>query len=74
LTTTGKILAICTDEGCTIFVYNTDDGSAIKELYRGTIPRTFNYIKFQLDDTRLLVASESGTIHIFCYGWRRRKK
>jgi autophagy-related protein 18 len=65
LNSTGTVLASATSEGCTIHLYNTSDGSLLKNFTRSTTPSTINFLKFQLDDSRLLVSSEAGTLHIF---------
>ena len=46
-------------------MYNTNDGTKLIDFTRGTLPAEFNYLSFQLEDTRLLVGSKFGTIHIF---------
>ena len=65
LSTYGKILATTTSEGWTIHVYNAENGKKLIDFSRGTLPVEFNYLSFQLDDTRLIVGSRFGTIHIF---------
>ncbi|CAI2374328.1 unnamed protein product [Moneuplotes crassus] len=65
LNSVGSILACATSEGCTVHLYDTKDGTKLRDYTRGSAPSTINFISFQLDDTRLLISSEAGTIHIF---------
>jgi len=65
LSSQGRTLAAATLEGWTIYLYNTSDGTKLKDYTRGSSPSVINFLKFQLDDTRLIVWSEMGTVHIF---------
>jgi WD40 repeat protein len=65
LTESGSALACSTSEGCTIHIYNTEDGTKLKDYSRGSIPAHINLLSFQLNDSRLLVGSDTGTLHIF---------
>ena len=61
----GNILAVTSSEGWTIHIYDTKTGTKLKDFTRGSTPAEFNFLSFQLDDTRLLVGSDTGTIHVF---------
>jgi len=37
----------------------------VKNFTRGSTPAVFNFLAFQLEDSRLVVGANSGTIHIF---------
>ena len=65
LSNNGEILATTSSEGKTVRLFSTSDGSNLSTFTRGSFPANFNFLKFQWDDTRLVVSSDLGTVHIF---------
>jgi len=74
ITDNGEALAVTSSEGCTIHIYNTMNGSKIQDYTRGSVPAHFQFLQFQLNDSRLLVGADTGTLHIFMVGEDIRKQ
>lgn len=65
LSSDGMRLATASERGTLIRIWNTQDGTLVKEFRRGLEVVTITSLTFDLDTTRLAVCSGKGTIHIF---------
>ena len=61
----GSILATASDKGTLIRLFNTEDGTPIQELRRGTDKAEIYSISFDKNSTWIACSSDKGTIHIF---------
>lgn len=68
LSTNGKLIAVASNEGCTIRIFDTKSLTLVREFLRGRSPAIMDYLSFENDDSQLVVSSEKGTIHIFLVG------
>jgi len=61
----GRLVATASDKGTLIRVWNTEDGSMVKELRRGAENAHIWSMCFSEDGSMLAVTSSRGTCHIF---------
>ena len=61
----GTLVAAATTEGKTIHVYNCENCQLLHTLSRGSMATVISFLNFQIDDKKLIVSSENGTVHIF---------
>jgi WD40 repeat protein len=64
----GKFIATASDTGTLIRIYNIENGDMIREVRRGSDPAIINDIKFNRDNSMIVVGSDRGTIHLFNTG------
>ncbi|KAJ1912403.1 Phosphatidylinositol 3,5-bisphosphate-binding protein [Mycoemilia scoparia] len=65
INSTGTRVASASEKGTLIRVFNTVNGTLLHEFRRGVDRADIYNIAFSPDSTRLCVASDKGTIHIF---------
>lgn len=65
LSRSGQFLASASEKGTLIRVWHVPTSKLVNELRRGTDRAAIHSIAFSNDETRLVVSSDKGTIHIF---------
>ena len=68
LSSNGSLLATASEKGTLIRVYNTSDGTLLKELRRGTENAEIYSIAFEPSGKFIACSSDRKTIHIFILG------
>lgn len=58
-------LAMVSENGCTIKIFDINTNKLIREYYRGFRESKIKYISFNNDDTILFVYSDRNTLHIY---------
>jgi WD repeat-containing protein 45 len=61
----GTLFATASQKGTLIRVFDTKDGTKVREFRRGSFNAYIYMISFSDDDSYLICSSVSGTIHIF---------
>ncbi|XP_031620019.1 WD repeat domain phosphoinositide-interacting protein 3 [Contarinia nasturtii] len=61
----GTRLATAGERGTLIRIFDTNDGTKLAELRRGTHHARIYCINFNMESTKICVSSDHGTIHIF---------
>lgn len=70
----GTRLATAGEKGTLIRVFDVSNGNLISELRRGSNPANIYCINFNATSSLLCVASDHGTIHIFCLEEKNKNK
>ena len=70
----GTRLATASEKGTLIRVFDVSNGNLVSELRRGTNPANIYCINFNATSSLLCVASDHGTIHIFCLEEKNKNK
>jgi hypothetical protein len=65
MSNSGKYLATASEKGTLIRVWHTQSLSLLHEFRRGSEPAQIYSISFSKDESRIVVSSDKGTIHIF---------
>ncbi len=60
-----KYLAIVSEDGCVIKIFNLYTHKLVREYYRGIRESKIKYISFNNDDTILFIYSDKNTLHIY---------
>ncbi|KAJ3125951.1 WD repeat domain phosphoinositide-interacting protein 3 [Nowakowskiella sp. JEL0407] len=61
----GKLVASASDKGTLIRIFDSKSGRRLHELRRGADKADIFSIAFNLEGTRVCIASDKGTVHIF---------